>query len=298
MNLHHIIESQLRFGERTLKTLTKTEDLQLTLKKLPIEYVKEWEAKNGLVGTWDPVEHASLKAQGEESYKWSKEIIASYSKWTWFDIGEFQSITESMSLEDAFKTTDAERLPFPNTAITFSYKKSEDNTEKSICLWCEQIAEDGSFEVTLCMSLKDGEWGMLSNKILITKLNAKWKVGLGAGSAFGQEGADELLGCVFIMLKVLRCNNVYVDREVFPKKLNKSRLKKGKILGYVKHVLKIQGHAGTVGISESSGTHASPKIHFRRGHVRKLSSGVLTWVRECLVGRQGVFKDKEYKVMI
>lgn len=32
------------------------------------------------------------------------------------------------------------------------------------------------------------------------------------------------------------------------------------------------------------GTHASPRLHMRRGHIRNLPSGHMTWVRPCLVG--------------
>jgi hypothetical protein len=34
----------------------------------------------------------------------------------------------------------------------------------------------------------------------------------------------------------------------------------------------------------TGGTHASPRHHFRRGHIRQLPTGALTWVRHCLVG--------------
>ena len=32
------------------------------------------------------------------------------------------------------------------------------------------------------------------------------------------------------------------------------------------------------------GTHASPRLHWRRGHRRHLPDGKATWVRACLVG--------------
>jgi hypothetical protein len=32
------------------------------------------------------------------------------------------------------------------------------------------------------------------------------------------------------------------------------------------------------------GTHASPRLHWRRGHKRRLPDGHTTWVRPCLVG--------------
>lgn len=44
-------------------------------------------------------------------------------------------------------------------------------------------------------------------------------------------------------------------------------------------------------------THASPRLHVRRAHIRKLPSGLLTFVRQCLVGdaARGVV-EKSYEV--
>jgi hypothetical protein len=46
------------------------------------------------------------------------------------------------------------------------------------------------------------------------------------------------------------------------------------------------------------GTHASPRLHERRGHWRHLRSGKRVWVRNCLVGdpNRGVI-EKDYRVV-
>ncbi len=45
------------------------------------------------------------------------------------------------------------------------------------------------------------------------------------------------------------------------------------------------------------GTHASPRLHERRGHWRKLESGRQVWVRDCLVGDPDLgVVEKDYKV--
>jgi len=46
-----------------------------------------------------------------------------------------------------------------------------------------------------------------------------------------------------------------------------------------------------------SGHHASPRFHVRRGHVRRLPNGGLTWVKQCTVGNAtlGVIR-KDYRV--
>ena len=47
----------------------------------------------------------------------------------------------------------------------------------------------------------------------------------------------------------------------------------------------------------NSGNHSSPRMHFRRGHVRTLPSGKKTPVQSCIVGKRdnGVI-EKDYDV--
>lgn len=48
-----------------------------------------------------------------------------------------------------------------------------------------------------------------------------------------------------------------------------------------------------------SGPHTSPRLHFRRGHIRRLPSGRNTWVRHCMVGRAELGKiEKDYRLNI
>lgn len=51
-----------------------------------------------------------------------------------------------------------------------------------------------------------------------------------------------------------------------------------------------RGGAGT-------GTHESPRLHLRRGHIRRLPTGKTTWVRQCIVGNpeRGTV-EKDYRV--
>lgn len=83
-----------------------------------------------------------------------------------------------------------------------------------------------------------------------------------------------------------------------PERLNRKRAKKQKpplyeykvldIVADVMHEPKENTHERT------TGSHASPRLHTRRGHVRKLASGKTTWIRNAIVGKPGrgqVIKD-------
>lgn len=49
--------------------------------------------------------------------------------------------------------------------------------------------------------------------------------------------------------------------------------------------------------ADGGGSHASPRFHVRRGHVRRLPTGALTWVRQCTVGDASIGTiHKTYRV--
>lgn len=65
--------------------------------------------------------------------------------------------------------------------------------------------------------------------------------------------------------------------------------------GFTYHVLRLPYNRS--GHEQQSGTHASPRFHVRRAHIRKLPSGALTFVRQCFVGdkAKGIV-DKDYQL--
>lgn len=85
---------------------------------------------------------------------------------------------------------------------------------------------------------------------------------------------------------VVNTKNVTKDK-IFPsEKLNKKRCKNGKEpydSYWVLDILK-EEHERVV----NGGSHASPRQHFRRGHLRRLQNGDVVWVRHCLVGNRNI----------
>lgn len=100
------------------------------------------------------------------------------------------------------------------------------------------------------------------------------------------------------LLAVLGCDNVGTEsrtRRVVTKHGKKRITRK---LTY--HVVDLPGVYKHEAQRMAGGIHASPRMHFRRGHIRCLSTGVKTWVRECLVnaGSDNGFVDKHYEVSV
>ncbi|WP_413460706.1 hypothetical protein [Herbaspirillum huttiense] len=96
----------------------------------------------------------------------------------------------------------------------------------------------------------------------------------------------------------VNCENV--RQSVIPASeiLNKRRVERGDKPFDTYRVLTIPG-SGSRGASVSADFHASPRLHIRRGHLRRLASGKVTWVRHTLVGdaNRGV-AEKSYKVSV
>jgi hypothetical protein len=101
-----------------------------------------------------------------------------------------------------------------------------------------------------------------------------------------------LYGC----LGVLNSSGVKQRSYAEPKFTNKRRAKKGKApkfgfnwIEIDKSQIKMPGMSGPTG--------ASPRLHWRRGHVRRLKSGKLTVVKPCLVGSlSSGFVDSSYSM--
>ena len=78
--------------------------------------------------------------------------------------------------------------------------------------------------------------------------------------------------------------------------MNRKRMMKGKRPLFVWHTVTIGPRHEPQG--SKGGTHASPRLHDRRGHWRTTASGKRVWVKDCKVGdasRGVVFKDYKIK---
>lgn len=81
-----------------------------------------------------------------------------------------------------------------------------------------------------------------------------------------------------------------------PEKLNKQRAKKGKPPLFEYRIVEIPAWAKAKA-EGLGGTHASPRLHWRRGHERRLGEDRKTFVHACLVGvAENGFIHKDYAV--
>lgn len=103
---------------------------------------------------------------------------------------------------------------------------------------------------------------------------------------------------VFELIEALTCKNVTTEPlEKIDAKVNARRVKAGKLPLYETRILTIKTTELKHTAGKQGASHASPRQHLRRGHIRRLESGNV-WVNSCIVGdpAKGIIK-KSYSVV-
>ena len=102
---------------------------------------------------------------------------------------------------------------------------------------------------------------------------------------------------IFELLEALTCKNVYTELlEPIDEKKNERRIKQGKLPIYETKILVIDTKPKEIDTTWKGGTHASPRQHLRRGHIRRYSWGNI-WINNMIVGKAENGKvDKSYAV--
>ena len=95
-------------------------------------------------------------------------------------------------------------------------------------------------------------------------------------------------------LSALHCSNVARREHIPDAKLQRARSKRGKQPLFSYWTLELAG-AGARG-ENLGGTHASPRVHLRRGHPRQHAPGKWTWVQPHAVGNRSLgIVHKDYQ---
>lgn len=99
------------------------------------------------------------------------------------------------------------------------------------------------------------------------------------------------------MIEVLSCSNVFIEAIPAPKAVNKKRIAKGNLPLYEYKILTLTTDEKRSSQGPGGGTHASPRVHLRRGHIRRLRDKKI-WINATVVGNRKagmVVKDYEVK---
>lgn len=188
----------------------------------------------------------------------------------------------------------AMNLPFPCVAIEFLQKGGIAGEP-----WCVK-------RVQLCEQRSADEWTFVAAEYPVDMPGARWTPapfavsgdpfspdapwkyigGLPARAAEYEDLHKELATAgawvAVRLMMALACRNVRARLESPPERLQRARERRGKRRLFEYRVLELE--QPTDHANASRGKHASPALHLRRGHVRRIASGRYAWVNAHMVG--------------
>lgn len=97
----------------------------------------------------------------------------------------------------------------------------------------------------------------------------------------------------------MACSNVRYEEIRAPKFINSKRVARGEVPFFEYKVLTVDVSKRNERGDPLGGTHASPRQHLRRGHIRRYRSGLTIWINAMTVGRaENGSVDKDYMVAV
>ncbi len=195
-----------------------------------------------------------------------------------FSIGDIASMSTLVSIPELC------RLPFESCWFEAEFKSKHIGTSPVIAgILCSEIEDDFSGSVFLRQS--DKRWsfeGIVRAKPSLRDPDCAFEVEMHPDS---RQGAHALLIGVLRFLSAMNCTNVGRQEHKPDAALQKARAKRGKQPLFSYWTLELNGRDG--GAAQSfGGTHASPRVHLRRGHPRQYAPGKWTWVQPHAVGNR------------
>lgn len=236
--------------------------------------------KNG--NFWEPTFQKRINQLSEDQFEC---IYSAAHQAVCFDLGDTSSMPFLKTIPELF------RLPYP-------------------VVWMEStLPADYGVLGMLAMEAhgKDKPTVFVLNK----RLGVAWQL-VGYASVFidteevrvsavgsnGLESEEKYIydACVYLsrFLMALNCVNTTVIEHPAPKLINAKRKKKGKQPLFSYWTLHLPNESD--GDRITKGTHESPRVHLRRGHVRQYSPGKYTWVQAAVVGNKSLgIVGKDYR---
>ena len=197
----------------------------------------------------------------------------------WFDLGTIPGRIEAQRIY----WDDIRHMPYPRTIVVFITDKGS----KAAC-WIQ--ASEHSLSMAYLM-VDPGKAPRFSIPIVITEVDGELRYEAKGGD--GKAAAGVLCA---IAMRLQTASAAYRPESIGTPAQQRKRAAKGKRPLFAWHTVTIGPKPEPQ--DSKGGTHASPRLHDRRGHWRTTASGKRVWVRDCKVGDASkgvVFKDYKIK---
>ena len=223
--------------------------------------------------------------------------------------GSFLLSDDDNPIEVLNKFVDKANLPYELIVIEMDSFVSGPTQDTPMLILLKQVDDF----VLMQFAIKGSDWEILekNNELVSLQFNVRTKdltlmVALGDEDS-EKEVAEQLDGFLFrsgfaifvSFVCALSCGNTVIeDSSIQPSKIKNSiRKSKGKLPFFTHKILTIDTQSSTKNQSTKSGSHNSPRVHLRRGHIRRLPNKNV-WVNSCVVGDKSKgMVSKDYLVV-
>ena len=226
-----------------------------------------------------------------EFVSWSTKAGVDPVQYQWFDISAIKADQVEVGA-DALMTC---RPPFDHCMVLL---RAPSKTHASYDITATVVGTDP--HIGIMVSMWKGPTGVMPRRLptmLYTIQDDKIMYGpVEENEPISDEEAKLVLGVLVNWYQAMAANKEAYQPFVQPTFTNQRKISKGKPPTYSWHTVVIDGKS--IKHESQGGTHASPRLHDRRGHSRRLPDGRIVWVKSCKVGSANlgaVFHDYEVK---
>lgn len=235
---------------------------------------------------WEPSLKSRIKNEFPDQIEW---VLTEAQDAVCFDVGDVEGLRNLKPIPELFKT------PY---LVTWMQARLKDGI---LGILASQT-EEKQWNIALFNKRSGVVWQMVNIlKVYIDELGDIKRENILSCS---RKNADlafdysfEAINVFGRFLVALNCKNVERQEHPAPKFLNSKRIEKKKQPLFSYWTLHLSNDQ-SVKNENRYGTHSSPRLHLRRGHVRQYAPGKYTWVDSCIVGNKEkgiVFKDYSLK---
>jgi hypothetical protein len=188
------------------------------------------------------------------------------------------SIGEVLDLSGLQIIPELTRLPYPVCWFQGQDTNSPWSASTGPLFGVLAIENSGGWESIGFVRFPGGAWEMLGHA------ESFWSFDPGLPQSDQLTALRFITRQICMFLSALNCQNVKRHEHLPDPKLQKSRKLRGKIPLFSYWTLHLNGRSEQGDCH--GGTHASPRVHLRRGHPRQYAPGKWTWVQPCAVGNK------------
>ena len=206
-----------------------------------------------------------------------------------FDIGEGMEMSGFRCIPELV------RLPYSVCWFEYSHVTDAGIARFGVLAIDEYSDPNKIIWIVFCRPAIQKEWSMLGWANI--QGNTEDQIVWGLRPKTVQPYAEALLETLHIVgafLSAMNCTNITKRENLIPEKLQKARAKRGKKPLFSYWTLELNLPKFSTDRSGAGGTHAAPRLHLCRGHMKKRKTGYFWWQPHVRGDKKSGMVQKDY----